>query len=124
MIRVPYRHFSIAGGKLSMPIYEYACKRCGNFEISQRISEEPLKKCPTCGSKVSKLISLSAFHLKGSGWYMTDYSKNGSSKDSKTDDTKPTTSAAKDSGTAGASTTSSSSAKETTSTSKESTATT
>jgi putative FmdB family regulatory protein len=113
-----------------MPIYEYACKRCGNFEVSQRISEEPLKKCPTCGSKVSKLISLSAFHLKGSGWYMTDYSKNGSSKDSKTEETKSTTSAAKDSGTTSTSTTSSSpakeaaSTKETTAASKESTATT
>ena len=63
-----------------MPIYEYSCKRCGDFEITQRISEDPLKKCPTCGAKVTKLISTSAFHLKGSGWYMTDYSKSGASK--------------------------------------------
>lgn len=116
-----------------MPIYEYACKRCGNFEVSQRISEEPLKKCPTCGSKVSKLISLSAFHLKGSGWYMTDYNKNGSGKDSKTDDTKSPAGEAKDGGTASASTPSSSpptkettkeTIKETPSTPKESPATT
>ena len=59
-----------------MPIYEYACKKCGNFEIMQRITEDPLKKCPTCGAKVTKLISHSAFHLKGNGWYMTDYAKN------------------------------------------------
>jgi putative FmdB family regulatory protein len=66
-----------------MPIYEYACKKCGNFDIMQRITEEPLKKCPTCGgAKVTKLISRSAFHLKGSGWYMTDYGKNGSTKTS------------------------------------------
>jgi putative FmdB family regulatory protein len=65
---------------LAMPIYEYNCKRCGDFEITQRISEDPLKKCPTCGAKVSKLISTSAFHLKGSGWYMTDYGKSGASK--------------------------------------------
>jgi putative FmdB family regulatory protein len=71
-----------------MPIYEYTCKRCGNFEIMQRISEDPLKKCPTCGAKVSKLISRSAFHLKGNGWYATDYGKNGASK---TDDSKSTT---------------------------------
>lgn len=64
-----------------MPVYEYACKKCGNFEIMQRISENPLKRCPTCGGKVNKLISLSAFHLKGSGWYATDYSKaNGTGK--------------------------------------------
>lgn len=63
-----------------MPIYEYNCKHCGDFEITQRMSEDPLKKCPTCGAKVTKLISTSAFHLKGSGWYMTDYSKSGASK--------------------------------------------
>lgn len=63
-----------------MPVYEYSCKRCGDFEITQRISEDPLKKCPTCGTKVTKLISTSAFHLKGSGWYMTDYGKSGASK--------------------------------------------
>ena len=64
-----------------MPIYEYACKNCGNFEITQRIIEDPLKRCPTCGGKVNKLISLSSFHLKGSGWYATDYGKtNGTGK--------------------------------------------
>ena len=72
-----------------MPIYEYTCKKCGNFEVMQRITEAPLKKCPTCSSKVAKLISQSAFHLKGSGWYMTDYGKNGakSSSDNKTGET-------------------------------------
>src|SRR5215813_10876899 len=71
-----------------MPIYEYTCKQCGNFEIMQRITEDPLKKCPTCGSKVAKLISRSAFHLKGSGWYVTNYGKNGS-KSGKTVDAQP-----------------------------------
>ncbi len=66
-----------------MPIYEYACKKCdGEFEISQRITDEPLKRylCPHCGKRtaVTKLISRSSFHLKGSGWYATDYGKNGS----------------------------------------------
>lgn len=73
-----------------MPIYEYNCKRCGNFEITQRISEDPLKKCPTCGTKVTKLISPSAFHLKGSGWYMTDYAKSGASKSGTGDGAKAT----------------------------------
>ena len=66
-----------------MPIYEYACKKCdGEFEVSQRITDEPLKRylCPHCGKRtaVTKLISRSSFHLKGSGWYATDYGKNGS----------------------------------------------
>lgn len=66
-----------------MPIYEYACKKCGDFEATQRITEAALKKCPSCGSKVSKLISQSAFHLKGSGWYVTDFKNGKSSSDAK-----------------------------------------
>jgi len=102
-----------------MPLYEYTCKQCGNFETMQRISDPPLKKCPTCGAKVSKLISLSAFHLKGSGWYMTDYAKNNANKNkteetkttTDTKDTKTSTSESKDS--SSSSTTTSSPAKET-----------
>lgn len=60
-----------------MPIYEYACEKCGEFEVSQRITEEPLKKCPTCRRKVRKLISNTSFQLKGSGWYVTDYARKG-----------------------------------------------
>src|SRR5215472_10447422 len=56
-----------------MPIYEYSCPTCGEFEVSQRITESPLKKCPTCKSKVRKLISATSFQLKGTGWYATDY---------------------------------------------------
>ncbi len=106
-----------------MPIYEYTCKQCRNFEIMQRITEAPLKKCPTCGSRVSKLISRSAFHLKGSGWYATDYGKNGASP-SKTDDSKSTTSETKTSETKenGSSSTSSASSSAPTSTTKESSA--
>ncbi|MBI3301826.1 MAG: zinc ribbon domain-containing protein [Deltaproteobacteria bacterium] len=103
-----------------MPIYEYTCKQCGNFEIMQRISEAPLKKCPTCGAKVSKLISRSTFHLKGSGWHMTDYGRNGPS--SKTDDGKPATSDAKGNGASSSSTSSPASTKE--SAAKESSSTT
>jgi putative FmdB family regulatory protein len=56
-----------------MPIYEYSCPKCGEFEITQRITDAPLKKCPTCKTKVQKLISNTSFQLKGSGWYVTDY---------------------------------------------------
>ena len=60
-----------------MPIYEYHCSRCGDFEVMQRISERPLRICPTCRRKVTKLISNTTFHLKGSGWYITDYARKG-----------------------------------------------
>lgn len=65
-----------------MPIYEYSCPKCGVFETTQRITEDALKKCPTCKSKVRKLISNTSFQLKGSGWYVTDYAKKGSGKES------------------------------------------
>jgi putative FmdB family regulatory protein len=59
-----------------MPIYEYECKRCGKtFEIFQKIGDEPLKECRVCKGKLNKLISHCAFHLKGTGWYVTDYKK-------------------------------------------------
>ncbi len=57
-----------------MPIYEYQCAACGRVvEKWQKISEEPLTTC-SCGGSLSKIISNCAFHLKGSGWYVTDYS--------------------------------------------------
>jgi len=57
-----------------MPIYEYVCNKCGHeFEISQRITDKPLKKCKECGGKLQKIISNTSFVLKGTGWYKTDY---------------------------------------------------
>ena len=65
-----------------MPIYEYQCVACGRvLEKWQKFSEEPLKTCPACGGALSKLISSCAFHLKGSGWYVTDYSSSRSNVD-------------------------------------------
>lgn len=58
-----------------MPIYEYHCQKCGTFEATQRITEKPLDKCPTCKGKVKKLISNTSFQLKGTGWYVTDYAR-------------------------------------------------
>ena len=59
-----------------MPIYEYQCKKCeGIFEILQGFDEKPVRKCEECGGRLKRIISLSAFHLKGSGWYETDYGK-------------------------------------------------
>lgn len=58
-----------------MPIYEYECAKCGKVsEVFQRMSDEPLTSCE-CGGEVRKLMSLNSFHLKGSGWYVTDYGK-------------------------------------------------
>jgi putative FmdB family regulatory protein len=63
-----------------MPIYEYKCHRCGQkFEVRQRFSEDPLKTHEACGGEVERLISAPALHFKGSGWYVTDYAKNGKS---------------------------------------------
>lgn len=59
-----------------MPIYEYQCTKCGeSFEAFQKITDKPLTKCKFCHGKVEQLISHSSFHLKGSGWYLTDYSR-------------------------------------------------
>src|SRR5215469_4282312 len=67
-----------------MPTYEYQCDHCGVFEYSQRITEDPLKKCPTCKGKVRRLISNTSFMLKGGGWYATDYGRKGSSDSNST----------------------------------------
>ena len=57
-----------------MPIYEYKCNKCGKqFEAFQGITEPDLKSCKFCKGKVHKMMSLSSFSLKGSGWYATDY---------------------------------------------------
>ncbi|MDR2935349.1 MAG: zinc ribbon domain-containing protein [Candidatus Adiutrix sp.] len=57
-----------------MPIYEYQCQKCGETtEIMQKFSEPPLRKCPACGGRLAKLMSMNSFQLKGSGWYVTDY---------------------------------------------------
>jgi putative FmdB family regulatory protein len=62
-----------------MPIYEYRCLDCGHqFELMQKFSDPPAETCTSCSGTVQKLISRSAFHLKGSGWYVTDYGRNGS----------------------------------------------
>jgi putative FmdB family regulatory protein len=62
-----------------MPIYEYHCEKCGDFETTQRITEKPLSRCPKCKGKVKKLISNTSFQLKGTGWYVTDYARKGKS---------------------------------------------
>ena len=58
-----------------MPIYEYCCDACGHqFELLQKVSDEPKKQCPNCDAMEAKrLVSATSFRLKGSGWYETDF---------------------------------------------------
>lgn len=66
-----------------MPLYEYQCKKCGHrFERIQKFSDPHVKKCPECGGAVEQLLSAPAVQFKGSGWYVTDYGKGGSSSGS------------------------------------------
>jgi len=68
-----------------MPFYEYECTKCHNqVEILQKISAPPVKKCELCSGKMKRLISQSTFHLKGSGWYVTDYKSKSGGQDGKT----------------------------------------
>ncbi len=71
-----------------MPIYEYQCEQCDKVEeVLQRFSEKSLTNCRHCSGKLHKLISHSAFHLKGTGWYATDYAgkKHQEKQEDKTD---------------------------------------
>jgi putative FmdB family regulatory protein len=66
-----------------MPLYEYQCKKCGHrFEKIQKFSDKPIKKCPQCGGAVEQLLSPPAVQFKGSGWYVTDYARKGTSASS------------------------------------------
>lgn len=58
-----------------MPFYEYECQSCKFYtELLQKVSDAPLKKCPSCGrSTMKKLVSAPVFRLKGGGWYETDF---------------------------------------------------
>jgi len=59
-----------------MPLYEYKCHSCGKiFEVIQKFSDEPLQTHAECGGALERLLSAPAFHLKGTGWYATDYAK-------------------------------------------------
>ncbi len=71
-----------------MPIYEYECPKCGLFEVVQKASEKALKanpecSCKDCPRKAQRKISAAAFHLKGTGWYKTDYGSGKSAGTSK-----------------------------------------
>lgn len=73
-----------------MPIYEYQCDKCGKTtEVFQlRSTDAPPTKCPRCGSKkIHRLVSQTAFQLKGGGWYKDLYSSVKPGTDSSSDGT-------------------------------------
>ncbi len=71
-----------------MPIYGYRCSNCGHeFEIQQRMSDEPLKVCPKCQGKLTKMLYPTGVIFKGSGFYTTDYK--GSGKQESTNGSSP-----------------------------------
>jgi putative FmdB family regulatory protein len=66
-----------------MPLYDYRCQKCGGtFEVIQKFSDEPLTVHEGCGGAVERLISPPALRFKGTGWYVTDYARNGRSPSS------------------------------------------
>jgi len=72
-----------------MPLYEYHCNGCGrNFEVLQKFSDPEISICSECGGAVEKMLSAPAIQFKGSGWYVTDYARNGSSGASARSETK------------------------------------
>jgi len=79
-----------------MPIYDYKCSKCDHqFEVIQKFSEKPIKKCPKCDfNSVSKMVSAPSFRLKGGGWYETDF-KTGIKKNIALDDKKTESSSKK-----------------------------
>lgn len=72
-----------------MPLYEYRCKQCGHqFEKIQSFSAPEEKECPQCHGAVERLLSAPAIQFKGSGWYVSDYAKKGSSMKASADGSK------------------------------------
>ncbi len=76
-----------------MPTYHYKCKACGHeFEEFQSMADDSLSKCPVCGKKkLVRVISGSGLVFKGSGFYLTDYKKQGSSIAGSSQEKKPST---------------------------------
>jgi putative FmdB family regulatory protein len=77
---------------VSVPLYEYKCRKCGRLtEKIENVSGPHLSKCPHCGGKVESMISAPAIQFKGTGWYVTDYAgksagREGGSNDDKSGD--------------------------------------
>ena len=78
-----------------MPVYEYECKACGrDFEYQQRMSDPDKTTCEACGGALERLISRTAFSLKGGGWYKDLYASPKPEKADKADKADKATGAA------------------------------
>ena len=79
-----------------MPTYEYHCPNGHEFEVFQRMSDDPLSECPECGAKAQRQISGGAgFLFKGDGFYITDNRSEDYKKKASADS--PSSSSSKDS---------------------------
>ena len=67
-----------------MPIYEYKCDKGHQFEVLQRMTDDPVTTCQTCDAEVQRVFHPVAVHFKGSGFYNTDYGKKKSGANSAT----------------------------------------
>ena len=80
-----------------MPTYEYRCSNGHNFEVIQRMSDDPVRVCEVCGAPVERVFHPVAVHFKGSGFYSTDYgrARGGGGGDSASKDESKETTASK-----------------------------
>jgi putative FmdB family regulatory protein len=99
-----------------MPIYEFRCKKGHNFEVLQRMTDDPVTSCQVCGAPVERVFHPIAVHFKGSGFYNTDYGTRKRSREmkeakegSKTESTSDSSSSSKSSDSNGSKSDSSSS---------------
>ena len=72
-----------------MPLYEYECEKCGKrVEKIEKFDGPHVKKCPSCGGHLDRLMSAPAIQFKGSGWYVTDYGRSSSKEAAKDSENK------------------------------------
>lgn len=88
-----------------MPTYEYRCQKGHDFEVLQRMSDDPVMQCEVCGAPVQRVFSAPAVHFKGTGFYSTDYGsksrareKENGADSSQSDSSKPESSSSKSEG--------------------------
>ncbi|MEA2388412.1 MAG: hypothetical protein QOG41_1185 [Thermoleophilaceae bacterium] len=81
-----------------MPVYEYRCENGHNFEVLQRMSDDPVVACEQCGAPVQRVFHPVAVHFKGSGFYTTDYGRKKGSGSSESGGKKESSDGKKDSG--------------------------
>jgi putative FmdB family regulatory protein len=87
-----------------MPLYDYKCHKCGkSFEVRQKFSDELLTVHEECGGVLERLISAPALQFKGSGWYVTDYAKDGKSPSTRSQSSESKSEAKSESKTTGSS---------------------